>query len=220
MFSCEFYEISKNTLFYRTSPDDCFWTCFLMWMFWKIPKQFLEVFCQKGIIKNFAKFTSNSPFNDVGLSHPTLLEKRPLHRCFPIKFAKFSWTPFLIEHLRWLLLKIVKRSWLHGISDAQKYVLWLCSTLDFTVKEWFCYVTSFTKVFLCYCFFLLNIILSFYNTHQVRFYHLHRGDYCRKCEYDTDVKIEYNISFTMMENNYVFIKKYISKHRAKRRMFL
>ena len=93
---------------------------FLMWMFWKIPKQFLEVFCQKGVLKNFAKFTGNSPFNNAGLSPPTLLKKRPLNRCFPMKFAKFSRTPFLIEHLRWLLLKIVKRSWLHGIYGAQK----------------------------------------------------------------------------------------------------
>ena len=91
---------------------------FLMWLFWKIPKQFLEVFCQKGVLKNFAKFTGNSPFNNAGLSPPTLLKKIPLHRCFPMKFAKFSRTPFLKEHLRWLLLKIVKRSWLHGISEA------------------------------------------------------------------------------------------------------
>ena len=93
---------------------------FLMWMFWKIPKQFLEVICQKGVITNFAKFTGNSPFNNIGLTPPSLLKKRPLHRCFPMKFAKFSRTPFLKEHLRWLLLKIVKRSWLHGISVAQK----------------------------------------------------------------------------------------------------
>ena len=26
VFSCEFCEISKNTFFYRTSLDDCFWT--------------------------------------------------------------------------------------------------------------------------------------------------------------------------------------------------
>ena len=61
---------------------------FLMWMFWKIPKHFLEVFCQKGVLKNFAKFTGNSPFNNVGLSPPTLLKKRPLHRCFPMKFSE------------------------------------------------------------------------------------------------------------------------------------
>ena len=39
------------------------------------------------------------------------------------------------------------------------------------MTEWFCYATCFTKVFFGYCFFLLNKILSFPNTHQVRFYH-------------------------------------------------
>ena len=108
-FSCEFCEISKNTFLQNTSGR-LLLKLFLMWMFWKIPKQFLEVLCQKGVLKNFAKFTGNSPFNNVGLSPPTLLKKRPLHRCFPMKFAKFSRTPFLIKYLRWLLLKIVKRS--------------------------------------------------------------------------------------------------------------
>ena len=34
----------------------------------------------------------------------TWLKKRLWHRCFPVNFAKFLRTPFLIEHLRWLLL--------------------------------------------------------------------------------------------------------------------
>ena len=42
---------------------------------------------------------------------------------------------------------------------------------------------------------------------------LYRWDYCWKYEFDTDFKIEQCI--TMTENNYFFIKKYISKHRAK-----
>ena len=41
-----------------------------------------EVFCKKGIFENFAN-----------------------QRCFPVNFAKFSKTPFFIEHPRWLLLK-------------------------------------------------------------------------------------------------------------------
>ena len=41
-----------------------------------------EVFCKKGVLENFAN-----------------------HRCLPVNFAKFSRTPFFIEHLRWLLLK-------------------------------------------------------------------------------------------------------------------
>ena len=32
------------------------------------------------------------------------IKKRLQHRCFPVKLAKFLRTPFLKEHLRWLLL--------------------------------------------------------------------------------------------------------------------
>ena len=35
----------------------------------------------------------------------TLLKNRLCHRCFPVNFAKFPRTPFLTEHLQWLLLK-------------------------------------------------------------------------------------------------------------------
>ena len=34
----------------------------------------------------------------------TLLKKRLWRRCFPVNFAEFLRTPFLTEHLRWLLL--------------------------------------------------------------------------------------------------------------------
>ena len=43
-----------------------------------------EVFCKKGILKIFAKFTG----------------KHLRHRCFPVNFAKFLRTHFLTEHLR------------------------------------------------------------------------------------------------------------------------
>ena len=36
----------------------------------------------------------------------TLLKKRLWYRCFPANFAKFLRTPFLKEHLRWMLLGI------------------------------------------------------------------------------------------------------------------
>ena len=70
-----------------------------------------EVFCKKGILRNFAKFTGkhlcrNLFFNIVaGLRPATLLKMRLWHRCFPMNFAIFLRTPFLTEHLRWLLLE-------------------------------------------------------------------------------------------------------------------
>ena len=67
-----------------------------------------EVFCKKGVLRNFANFTRKHLchslfFNKVaGLA--TLLKKRLWHRCFPVKFVKFLRTSFFIEHLWWLLL--------------------------------------------------------------------------------------------------------------------
>ena len=55
-----------------------------------------EVFCKKGVLRNFAKFTGKRLyqslfFNKVaGLRRPAnLLKKRLWHYCFPVNFAKF-----------------------------------------------------------------------------------------------------------------------------------
>ena len=70
-----------------------------------------EVFCKKGILRNFAKFTGKHLcqslfFNLVtGVRPATLLKVRLWHRCFPMTFAIFLRIPFLTEHLRWLLLE-------------------------------------------------------------------------------------------------------------------
>ena len=57
-----------------------------------------EVFCKKGVLKNFTKFTGKhlckSPFFNI-----TLLKKRLWHRCFPVNFVKFLRTSFFLEHL-------------------------------------------------------------------------------------------------------------------------
>ena len=60
-----------------------------------------EVFCKKGLLENFAKFTGkhlcqNLFFNKVaGLRCATLLKEKLWNRCFPGNFAKFLRTPFL-----------------------------------------------------------------------------------------------------------------------------
>ena len=54
-----------------------------------------------GVLKNSANFTGKQPafeslFNKVvGLEVCNFIKKRPQHRCFPVKFAKFFRTPFL-----------------------------------------------------------------------------------------------------------------------------
>ena len=74
-----------------------------------------ELFCKKGVLRNFTKFTGKHLcyslfFNKVeGLKPATLLKKRPWHRCFPVNFAKFLRTPFFNEHLWCLLLYGAKR---------------------------------------------------------------------------------------------------------------
>ena len=49
-------------------------------------------------------------FNKVGSLGPaTLLKKKLWHRRFSVNFMKFLRTPFLTEHLWWLLLIKVKK---------------------------------------------------------------------------------------------------------------
>ena len=60
-----------------------------------------KVFCKKGVLKNFPKFTGkhlcqNLFFNKVaGLRPASLLKKRLWHWCFPVKFLKFLKKSFL-----------------------------------------------------------------------------------------------------------------------------
>ena len=59
-----------------------------------------EVFCKKGVLKNFAKFMGKQLcrclfFNKLaGMKPTTLLKKRLWHMCFPLNLAKFLRTPF------------------------------------------------------------------------------------------------------------------------------
>ena len=59
-----------------------------------------EVFCKKGVLRNFAKFKGKHLsqrlfFNTVAGLPATLLKKSLWHRCFPVNLAKFLRTPFL-----------------------------------------------------------------------------------------------------------------------------
>ena len=52
-------------------------------------------------------FVNEDSDNATGLVPATLLKKRLWHRCFPVNFVKFLRTPFIIEHLWWLLPQIL-----------------------------------------------------------------------------------------------------------------
>ena len=85
-----------------------------------------EVLCKKGVLRNFTKFTGKHLcqslfFNEVaGLRPATLLKKRLWQRCFPENFVNFLRTPFYIEHIWWLLLRlhlsILSSQWIIDIN--------------------------------------------------------------------------------------------------------
>ena len=59
-----------------------------------IQKQPPEVFCKKGVLKNFTKFTGKR------LCQGLFFNKVAEHRCFPVNFVIFFRTRFFTEHLR------------------------------------------------------------------------------------------------------------------------
>ena len=73
-----------------------------------------EVFCKIGVLKNLSNITGKRlchslfPSKAAGLRPATLLKKRLWHRYFLVNFENFLWTPFLTEHLQWLLVALTK----------------------------------------------------------------------------------------------------------------
>ena len=89
-------------------------TCLDAWLLYKTqrPEAFTRrCSVKKLLLKSLAKFTGkhlcqNLFFNKVaGLRSVALLKKGLWHRCFVVNVVKFLRITFLIEHLRWLLLK-------------------------------------------------------------------------------------------------------------------
>ena len=77
-------------------PDAVTQKCSVRKMFLEISQNSKENTC--AIVSFLIKLQAS------GLKPATLLKKRLWHRSFPAKFAKFLRTPFLAEHLEWLLL--------------------------------------------------------------------------------------------------------------------
>ena len=61
-----------------------------------------EVFCKKGALRNFTKFTEKHLCQSLLFNNVAGL--RLWLRCFQLNFVKFVRTPFLTEYLWWLLL--------------------------------------------------------------------------------------------------------------------
>ena len=62
-----------------------------------------DVFCKKGVLKNFANFAGKHLCQSLYFNKFAGLT----HSCFPVNFAKFLRIPFLTEHLRWLLMILI-----------------------------------------------------------------------------------------------------------------
>ena len=77
---------------------------------------FIEAVVQMCPVKKvFLEISQNSQENTQA-APATLLKKRIWHRCFPVDFAKFLRTPFLIEHLWWLLSSIYSRFFVRRLN--------------------------------------------------------------------------------------------------------
>ena len=101
------------------------------------------LFCRKGALRNFAKFTGKhlcqSLFFDKveGLRPATLLKRRVWHRCFPVNFRKFLKTPFFIamffcifrdlyQRYKHLLLKVHRSQLTSLIKQFSEKFVKLC----------------------------------------------------------------------------------------------
>ena len=81
---------------------------------------------RKGVLWNFPKFTGKHLCQSLSFNKKALLKKRLWHRCFPVNFAIFLRTPFIIEHLWWLLNEITwikRKRWGRRSRITLKYFL-------------------------------------------------------------------------------------------------
>ena len=72
-----------------------------------------DVLCKKGVLRNFAKFTGKHLCQSLYFNKVA----GPRHKCFLVDFAKFLRTPFLTDHLRWLLLLLILYIQMPGKSN-------------------------------------------------------------------------------------------------------
>ena len=98
---------------------------------------FLEVFCEKAVLRNFAKFTGKHLcqslfFNKVAGGA----------WCFPKNFAKFLSTPFLTEHLWWLFLwirRIVEQRLNRDKTKILCLLIWYRHNYKWWPNKWLCF---------------------------------------------------------------------------------
>ena len=125
------------------------------------------MFCKKGVLWSFTKFTGKHLcqshfFNKVtGLRSTTLLKKKLQHRYFPVIFAKFLRTPFFTEQLWWLLLNIYLKLIDCVISSNSRKGRELVSSLKNSAKnELEMSVINYTIIWTDFILILFSILFS------------------------------------------------------------
>ena len=78
----------------------------------------------ESLFYNFADLRPATLLKKRGLRPATLLTKRLWHRRFPVNFAKFLRTPFLTEHIWWLLLDEERHD--KDTKDTKYYIGNIC----------------------------------------------------------------------------------------------
>ena len=125
-------------------------------------KQPLEVFCKKGVLKNFTNFAGKTPafellfYKVVGLRPVTLLKRDSSTGVFPVKFAKFLRTP------------ILKNSPKCASGYGQKIMKQLKEAVVSKFSTW-----VFSNVSEIYLIYLKAIISRDFNTHTHAHTHTH-----------------------------------------------
>ena len=102
------------------------------------------MFCKKGALRNFAEFTGKHLcqslfFNNIA-DPCNFIKKENVAQVFSCEFYEISNTPFLTEHLQWLLLKPHVRS-------SHPEMFWRFVTFSKKKLRHECFLVNFTKFF-------------------------------------------------------------------------
>ena len=83
----------------------------------------VEVFCKKGVLRNFVKFTKKTPvleflLNKVAGKTLNFIKKGLQHRCFAMNFVKFFKNTYLVKSMR-----MATSGWINSL-EISKWLLY------------------------------------------------------------------------------------------------
>ena len=109
-----------------------------------------SVFCNKGVLRR-----KQETWN---------IKKRLWHKCFHVNFAKFLRTPFLTEHLRWLLLQVFI-FFSESLHPPIRSNIFKKNSKAFSLRNsWYLCSRIFNRINFCFLVkFCNNLVLILYN---------------------------------------------------------